>query len=316
MSDNGHEPVPELQRFEENPYDPEGRGPEDIVRLFYTYNVPIVPVVSRRGVLIGILKKEDVVAELADIERARNRKIDRFITDLARRMSFDDLLAYGKITEFIVINIFGEEQGRWTRLQLFTSCEKSSNAGDIEDAVPGEIEDQKETQMMEWIIYLVLENIPRALYAVNAEGKTIFYNSHFEEIYAAVLGTDDVDTSMAEKTLCKAEDNEIAGKKENGELLFHNKNLDVMYEKIPLESRGKRLGFLFFLERKGDRQSRTVHLGEDSSLQELLDTCERQIIVDALRECGDAASAAKKLKISRGALQGRIKKHEIELKKQ
>ena len=302
----------DLQKFEENPYDPEGRGPEDIVRLFYTYNVPIVPVISRRGVLIGILKKEDVIAELSDIERARNRKIDKFITELARRMTFDDLLAYGRIPEFLVINIFGEEQGRWTRLQLFTACEKASHSPEPED-VTNEIQDQKEEQMMEWIIYLVLEHIPRALYAVNTDGKTIFYNSHFEEIYSAVFGTDDVDTSQAENILRETDANEIGGQKVDGELLFHNRSLDVSYEKIPLMGREKRLGFLYFLERKGDRQARTVHLSE-GSLQEQLDACERQIIVHALQESNDVSSAAKKLKMSKGMLQSRAKKQGIDVK--
>lgn len=303
----------DLQKFEENPYDPESRGPEDIVRLFYTHNVPIVPVISRRGVLLGILKKEDVIAELSDIERARNRKIDKFITELARRMTFDDLLAYGRIPEFLVVNIFGEEQGRWTRLQLFTACERASHSSEPED-VSNEIQDQKEEQMMEWIIYLVLEHIPRALYAVNTDGKTIFYNSHFEEIYTAAFGNDDVDTSRVEAILRETDANEIGGQKEDGELLFHNLTLDVAYEKIPLMGREKCLGYLFFLERKGDRQARTVHLAE-GTLQEQIDSCERQILVNALHEANDLASAAKKLKISKGALQSRAKKQGIDFKK-
>ena len=307
-------PGEDLQKFEENPYDPELKGPEDIVRLFYTHNVPIIPVISKRGILIGILKKEDVIAELSDIERARNRKIDKFITDLARRMTFDDLLLYGKIPEFLVINIFGDEQGRWTRLQLFTACEKASHAPGKEEDVTTEIHDQKEEQMMEWILYLVLENIPRALYAVNADGKTIFYNSHFEEIYVAVFGTDDVDTSKAESVLRDADSSEIAGQKEDGELVFHNRTLDVSYEKIPLVSREKRLGFLYFLERKGDRQARTIHL-PDGPLQEQMDACERQVIVHALQREGDIAAAAKKLKISKSMLQSRAKKQGIDTKK-
>lgn len=35
------------REFEENPYQIDNKKPEDIVRLFYIHNVPIIPVISR-----------------------------------------------------------------------------------------------------------------------------------------------------------------------------------------------------------------------------------------------------------------------------
>ena len=46
----------DIVSFDESPYSPEIKKPEDIVRLFYVHNVPILPVVSKRGILLGILK--------------------------------------------------------------------------------------------------------------------------------------------------------------------------------------------------------------------------------------------------------------------
>ncbi|HON80198.1 MAG TPA: CBS domain-containing protein, partial [Spirochaetota bacterium] len=74
---NNKEP---LKEFNENPYDPGKTKPEDIMRIFFVNNVPIIPVTSKSGLLIGILRKEDLVSELSDIERVRQQKTDQFIS--------------------------------------------------------------------------------------------------------------------------------------------------------------------------------------------------------------------------------------------
>ena len=191
-----------LREFSENPFDVDSRRPEDVVRLFYIHDVPIIPVISKRGVLIGILRKESVISELSDIERVEKLKIDEFITRLAVKMNFDDLLQYGKIREFVVINIFGEVQGTWSRLQLFASCD----SGKISSH--DEVKKQQEDQLLEWMIYHILEHIPRALYALNENGKTVFYNSLFEEIYEEKLKSE-VDLSHAEKLFTGPSINEL-----------------------------------------------------------------------------------------------------------
>src|SRR3990172_6812169 len=158
MTDKKEKQSDGKKAFEENPFNPENRRPEDIVRLFYSRNVPIIPVVSKRGMLIGILKKEDVVAELSDIDRVAKMKVDEFVTRLAAKLPLDELLPYGQIKEFIVINIFGEEQGRWSRLQLFTASEIPERAAAAAEREAGQ---QKEEQVLEGMIYLILEHIPR-----------------------------------------------------------------------------------------------------------------------------------------------------------
>ena len=187
----------ELKEFSENPFDPEKVKPEDLVRLFYIHDVPVIPVVSRRGYLMGIIRKKDVISELSDIDRSRQLKTDKFITKLAHKMNFEDLLPYGKIREFVVINIFGEVQGKWPRSKLFAACEMYNQLPEKEESP----DNQKEEQILEWIIYLILEFIPRPLYAINEKGSTIFYNSHFEDLYLKKFGVDEVDTKQVEKSL-------------------------------------------------------------------------------------------------------------------
>ena len=302
----------ETMEFTENPFDHQNVRPEDIVRLFYSHDVPIIPVVSKRGILIGILKKQNIIAELSDIERIEQLKIDEFITRNAIRMNFDDLLPYGKIREFLVINIFGEIQGKWSRIQLFTACDTSKA---IDPEV--EIKKQQDDQVLDWMIYLILEHIPRALYAVNEKGKTIFYNSHFEDLYFAKYNTD-MDVKITEKLLKDPMKNELFSKADDKDLFFHNSELGIFYEKIPLMSGEKKAGFLFFCDKKGLDFEELIVAGVDlrgESFQNIVEAVERQIIIGAIRKGKNLDESAELLKLTKQGLSAKIKKFGIELNK-
>jgi len=298
----------ETREFTENPFDHQNRRPEDVVRLFYIHDVPIIPVISKRGVLIGILRKESVISELSDIERVEKLKIDEFITRLAMKMNFDDLLQFGKIREFVVINIFGELQGRWNRLQLFAACDNAKIAHHDD-----EIKKQQEDQVLEWMIYHILEHIPRPLYALNEKGKTIFYNSLFEELYEEKMNSE-VDVENVEKAISDPAKNELFSAFNQDDLHFYNNELDLFYEKIPMMSSGKKSGFLIFCDKKTPGENEFKIPGVDlrnKSLIEILESVERHLIVDAIRNNNDLEAAAAKLKLTRPALASRIKKFGI-----
>jgi hypothetical protein len=309
MSEKEHEELPrdqEERKFDENPYDPSRKRPEDLVRLFYQHNVPIIPVVSKRGVLIGVLKKEDVISELSDIERVEKLAIDSFITRIAARMPLDSLLAYGKVREFIVVNIFGEVQGRWSRLQLFTAAENGEKGG-----APQDMEAQKEEQVLEWMIYLILEHIPRALYALNMKNRTIFYNSHFEDLYKGKFGAD-VDTGAVERSFRDARRNRLVKGEKEGEHNFFNEDLGCYYEKIPMTSNRKKSGYLIFCLGGADEGSGAgAGPADGRTLAEVLETAERQALEGAMERCTSLRDAAKSLGISVKQLHGRIKKLSI-----
>jgi len=312
MEEKREEGKGELKEFRENPYDPEARKPEDVVRIFYMNNVPIVPVVSHRGILLGILRKDDVVAELSDIERASRSSIDTFITGLARKMPLDEVLTYvTKTREFVTINLFGEIQGTWSRLQLLAACESPRGA----ESMAADAAQDREKQAMEWMIYLILEHLPRALYALNERGSTIFYNSHFEELFEAALKRE-VDTAFVEKTLADAEKNEVHTRDDgSNEPYFYNKDMRLYYEKIPMTSAGRSVGYLIYCGRdlNAPAAGKAVRGGKKQTLAERLETTERAAIVGAFEKCGgDAAKAAGELGISRAALSARMKKLGIE----
>ena len=302
----------EAKEFTENPYDHQNARPEDVVRLFYVHDVPIIPVVSKRGLLIGILKKQTIISELSDIERVEKLKIDEFITRNAARMSFDDLIPFGKIREFVVINIFGEVQGTWSRIQLFTACDTSKAPNqDVE------VKKQQEDQVLDWMIYLILEHIPRALYAINEKGRTIFYNSHFEDLYIEKYRAD-VNVEKLEKLFSDPLKNELFSSADENDLSFHNDDLDIFYEKIPLISSEKKSGFLIFCDKKnsGAEELRLPGVDlRDKSLQEIVESVERHIVVDAIRKGKNLDESAGILKMSKQALNSKIKKFSIEVAK-
>jgi transcriptional regulator with PAS, ATPase and Fis domain len=308
MTDEIKKEDTETREFTENPFDHQNRRPEDVVRLFYIHDVPVIPVISKRGMLIGILRKESVISELSDIERVEKLKIDEFITRLAVKMNLDDLLQYGKIREFVVINIFGELQGRWSRIQLFAACD-NAKISHQED----EIKKQQEDQVLEWMIYHILEHVPRALYALNEKGKTIFYNSLFEDLYEEKKNSE-VDVEAVEKTISDPAGNELFSGLNQDDLHFYNSDLDIFYEKIPMTSSGKKSGFLIFCDKKSPGENEFKIPGVDlrnKSLLEILEAVERHLIVDAIRTSLSLENAAEKLKLTKQALTAKIKKFGI-----
>lgn len=309
----------DIVSFEENPYSPEIKKPEDVVRLFYIHNVPILPVISKRGILLGILKKEDVIAELSDIARS-TVKIDEFVQKLAKKMTIDELLPLvTNVNELIAIDLFGEVQGRMSRLDLFMAAEGHYEKKDKEKAKAKEEEIQPKDTIIEWLIYLVLEHIPRALYAVNSNGKTIFFNGHFEEIYnKAFPDATDVDIAATERILMDASKNDIYTSYVYKRQFFYNKELKAYYERVPLKSENKTVGYLFMFERDITKQDLLVPdiISDTDGIDELLSRAERSILVQALTQSGyDVAQAAKILNITVADLKKRIKKYDITLTK-
>ncbi|HEY1405094.1 MAG TPA: helix-turn-helix domain-containing protein [Spirochaetota bacterium] len=297
-----------LREFEENPFDPARKTPEDVMRIFYQFSVPIIPVISRRNTLLGIITKNDMVSEMSDIDRASSRKIDDLITRLARHHTLDEILPYLSHTqEFITINIFGEVQGRMSRVELLSACDSSKKGECV-----GEIEASRDAQVMEWMIYLILEHIPRALYAVNAEGRTIFYNNLFEDLYHAMLGAEEVDHELVERILADPDRNECSLREsKRTDPVFFNTDLGSFYEKIPMHSHGKLSGYLIYFGRS-DSSASSGKSNEGLSLDERVAFSDRQYIVEEIRRTsGDIDKAAKNLHLTREALRKRMQKQGI-----
>lgn len=295
--------IEQLLEYTENPYDTK-KSPADVMRIFFTMQVPLIPVVSQRDVLIGILSKERLTAVMSDIERMSYRKIDRIITDNIRKYSFDEVLpVVSKLREFPVINIFGEMAGKWSRVQLLAACDNAPLLREAEESLAQDKEDKK----IEWLVYLILEHIPRPLFAINSYGKMIFYNSHFEDMVLKLSGASEVDVALIEREFTDASRNLFND--EHGSLSFFNKYLSRSYERVPLDSSEGPAGYLFYFSSQ-TMQADTVR--DNQPLNEQIDHYERGILVKTLRENGnDPAKTAAALSLSRQNLEKRLKKHSI-----
>ncbi|MBN1499111.1 MAG: CBS domain-containing protein, partial [Spirochaetes bacterium] len=289
-----------LKEFTENPFDPDKKTPADVMRIFFLKNVPIVPVISRRNVLIGIITRESITAEMSDIDRFSSCKIDRFVTKIAVKMGFDQILQYiSKTKEFTVINIFGEIQGTWSRLELLAACENSVLGKNDPES---EIISNREDQVMEWMIYLILEHIPRAIFAMNDKGKTIFYNSFFEDIILKNTESDEVNIPELEKNLTESSLNDYFFRdKEKKDMYFYNKAYDFHYEKVPMFSHGKPMGYLIFcLNEISESYTETELLSNSKmNLKEKIEAFERHLLVEEIQNKKmDMKSAARELCIN------------------
>jgi transcriptional regulator with PAS, ATPase and Fis domain len=163
------------------------------------------------------------------------------------------------------------------------------------------------------MIYHILEHIPRALYALNEKGKTVFYNSLFEELYEDKMNSE-VDVEAVEKNISDPSKNELFSALNQDDLYFYNSDLDIFYEKIPMTSSGKKSGFLIFCDKKAPGENEFKIPGVDlreKSLVEMLEAVERHLIVDSIQGCENLDKAADKLKITKQALSSKIKKYGI-----
>ena len=245
---------------------------------------------------------------MSDIDRVSSCKIDDFITRIARKRTLNEIIPFvTNAQELVVINIFGEVQGRWSRVDLFAALECPTNMICNDD----EISASREKQVMEWMIYTILEYIPRALYAVNAEGKTIFFNSLFEDLYNSVMKTEEVDHINVERIVSDPDLNQctFSGGSKNDPVFF-NPELGLKYEKIPMYSNGTLSGYLLYF----GKSSQKVLDNDGRTLAERVDFAERQIIVNEIRRySGDISAAAKSLSVGRAALVRKIEKFGITL---
>lgn len=311
MQDKNSTTSEETRQFDGNPYDPERMNPEDVMRHFFVDEVPILPVVSKSGALLGILKKDDLVSELSDLDRVKKQKTDQLVQKLLKKMTLDDLLPFvTKHREFSVINVFGEHLGKWSRLQLLEASESSEK----KKQPAADINRQKDQEMLEWIIYSILEHIPRPLYALNNNGKTMFYNGHFEDLIVKNLG-EKYDIAHVENLFTDPEKNDFYYN-DNEDILFYNQEFNIYYEKIPMKSNDKQIGFLVFCDKESNIPVSALVARKNlkkQSLDDRIRTIEKIIISETIKEKNNNIDeAAKALHISKKNLLERAGKHGID----
>ncbi|MBN2771637.1 MAG: hypothetical protein JXR90_13145 [Spirochaetes bacterium] len=296
----------ELLEYESNPFDTTKKRAADIMRIFFERNVPLLPVVSRDNHLFGIITKPALTAAMSDIDNFDSVKIDAFVMKVAQKMEFEEVVALiGNEKLFPVINIFGEEKGNWSRIDLLEASDVTRMKKNDVDL---EVQQNKEDAALEWMIYMILEHIPRPLYAVNQNGGTVFYNGLFEQLVCERLDVFEPDVEYIEKSFADVTLNDYF-EGSLGEYCFYNKELDLYYEKVPMKNEGKSVGYLIYCSR-GLKEHADAGTNQDAvSFDGKVEAYERKLIVDALHASGNELTiTAEMLDISRSALQKKIKK--------
>ncbi len=80
-------------------------------------------------------------------------------------------------------------------------------------------------------------HIPRALYALNERGGSIFYNSHFEDCTKPRSGAM-VDTAFVEMSIGDSEKNEVHSREDgSNEPYIYNRDMRIYNEKNEAERR-------------------------------------------------------------------------------
>ncbi|MDA3899156.1 MAG: hypothetical protein PF637_01415 [Spirochaetes bacterium] len=305
--------VRELLEYESNPFDTTKKRAADIMRIFFERGIVLLPVVSRNNHLFGIITKPALTAAMSDIDNFDSVKIDAFIMRVAVKMDFEQvvsLVANDKL--FPIIDIFGEEKGSWSRIDLLEACDTTRlKRAEVEK----EVRQNKDDAALEWMIYLILEHIPRPLYAINQNGATIFYNGLFEQLVCEAWDIFEPDVRRVEASFADVSQNDYfegAG----GEYCFYNRELDLYYEKVPMKNDDSSVGYLIYCSRGLKEHAGDIRNPSDQTFDERVGEFERKLIVEALHNSDNSINeTADLLSVSKTFLQKKMKKMGINVEK-
>jgi hypothetical protein len=160
---------------------------ESFYKFFLMTPVTHFPVVGEDGAAVGLLSKEKISREMADLESI----------GIEYEVIPDHLLTY-EITDSIVLffqshrtipvlNIFGQRIDTWEKPRLLAECSDlltKKNPPKQEQKVDSNGIDTPDSSSNKLLIYkfmeLILKSFPDALFSTDKDGNTTFYNEKFE----------------------------------------------------------------------------------------------------------------------------------------
>ncbi len=294
------------------------------------------PVVGEDGSAVGLLSKEKISREMADLESV----------GIEYEVIPEHLLTY-EITDSIVlffqshrtipvINTFGQRIDTWEKPRLLAECSDL-----LTKKNPPKIESKKETidihseeSSNKLLIYkfmeLILRNFPDALFSTDKDGNTTFYNEKFEtQILSKHVFRDSI--TLAEKYFRELNRDLISeyfksiDVDENSSSSFpilqaYVKNINMQVKVVTLKGDDKVLGFLYHLiESNSNSNEKEESISSDFpqiekafqsgvSLAEILKEVESSYIIKSFKQNHENIShTATALGIPRSTLQNRIK---------
>ncbi len=309
---------------------------ESFYKFFLMTPVAHFPVVGEDGSAVGLLSKEKISREMADLESV----------GIEYEVIPDHLLTY-EITDSIVLffqthrtipvlNIFGQRIDTWEKPRLLAECSDlltKKNPPKQEqktDSIDIDIPDSSNKLLIYKFMELILRSFPDALFSTDKDGNTTFYNEKFEtSILSKHIFRDSI--TIAEKYFRELNRDLISeyfkttDVNENSSMslpILHAfvKNINMIVKIVTLKGDDKVIGFLYHLiESESDQIEKDDHTQSEFpiiekafqsgvSLSEILKDVESSYILKSFKLNHENIShTASSLGIPRSTLQNRIK---------
>lgn len=325
-----------------------------LLNEFYSYKLPYFPVLEPKpaqkvkgkgrkpkltaAALLGFLRRKDLDLWVSDLDRLghKHKHIPKEI--LKSDLSLTELLSSLPPGQSVpVFNLEGKKVASWGENQLIqamgqlnktpklkvshapqTLGEKGLRAANQAKTSPSHASENSR-----WLGNLLLQAFPWPLYACDLQGKTLFFNSLFEE---SVLKKSKMRNSLryAEKYLIEVVRDLLAQsfiegaqpKDPHAILSTYDKALFYNIGIVNLEEEGHVHGYFFIFqagEDPGFRAEIKRRLASGNSLDDIIDEIESRLVFNALGSNGQNIShTAKALGIKRSTLQNKIRRLKIE----
>lgn len=310
-----------------------------ILKIFYMTGLRYLPVVEpgddRKDLtssVVAFVSRKRLDMEMADLGRAY-QGYDRIPESiLVQKKLPADLITHLSSAERVpVLDVRGDRVAEWEQAEMLRGIavfkerlkkEGLEPAPALREGVP--INEEKREDGSAWLSRLILTEIPDPLFAVDMGGKTIFFNSAFEE---RLLGRPELKKSirLAENYFQELLRNLLAAAYEEGEpqgdidrliLNTHIEELGTSVTIRPLRAESGLIGYLYIFSphivRPLFEETREM-IRNGTGLDEIMDRVESAMIRDALKKNGENIShTAESLGLKRTTLQNKIKRLNIQ----
>ncbi|MCB1176162.1 MAG: transcriptional regulator, partial [Leptospiraceae bacterium] len=157
---------------------------ETFFRHFLLTPVNYLPVIDEEKNLLGLLSKEKIQREMADLASEGEEYLQIPPHLLDKEINENVIYYFQNFRTIPVLNIYSQRVDAWEKPRFLAEVSKLLESGKQEEIVEEEEEEKSNEPQSKLLIYkfmeLILRNFPDALYATDKDGNTTFYNEKFE----------------------------------------------------------------------------------------------------------------------------------------
>ena len=307
---------------------------ESYYKFFLMTPVSHLPVVGEDGTAIGLLSRDKISREMADLD-STGIEYESIPEHLMSFEITDTIIKYFQSHRTIpVINTFAQRVDTWEKPRFLAECsdllkKKTQPKTEVIQEKTEPVAESANKMLIYKFMELILRNFPDALFSTDKDGNTTFYNEKFEtNILSKNIFRDSI--TIAEKYFkelnrdliseyLKSIDIEESGTINVPVLQAYVNNLNMVVKVVTLKGEEKIIGFLYHLiEQDVELQKKSMESEEFPSIRSAFDSgtylndilreVEYNYILKSFKKNNDNIShTASSLGIPRSTLQNRIK---------